>query len=103
MKKGWLKETSESVGVAIHGIQECFTILFPGVEGPNISDSPFPSDASRSGENSSHRDDDGRECDDLDWSTIQWVTDEEENTEAEDFEYEGISSTHTLPFTIVRD
>lgn len=102
MKKGWLKETSESVGVAIHGIQECFTILFPGVECPSISDSPFPSDGSRCGD-SSQRDDDGIDWDDLDWSTVQWVTDEEENTEAEDFKYEGISSTHALPFTIVRD
>lgn len=99
MKKGWLTETTQSVKSAIQSIEECFTILFPGLD-QNTS----TNQSSCFIEKSSKDDEVESEIPEIDWNTIEWVSgeaDHEEDEEEENFEYQGFATSHTLPFTIV--
>lgn len=94
VKKGLLDETIQSVKLAIQSIEECFGILFPGI------DEDFPSSSTKIDNLPEIGEDNAQE---INWDLIEWVDgDKDSDQDDEDnFEYEGIPTSHTLPYTIV--
>jgi hypothetical protein len=98
IRTGTLRDELDSVQSSLQIIEECFTLLFPGhdivVVNTAVADSA-----------------DEDVVEEIDWNSMEWVS-SDSSTELEhcvtsinptptELAWDGVPTTHTLPFTIV--